>query len=230
MLAAQDARDCLTTTESAPQVDVNRDLSAANLLSILKEKSICQGSFTLASGAQSDLYIDARLTTLDPRGAHLIGEVGWRLVEETAQRLGVRVDAIGGLTMGADPISLSIGIAAFHHNPAAALQTFTVRKTPKSHGRTKLIEGNFSSGDSVVVVDDVVTTGGSTLKAIAAVEAAGGKVAFVLVLVDRQEGGRQAIERAGYEVVSIFTREDVVTDTSRRSRIADRSRALPGKS
>ncbi len=220
MLAVQDTTYCVRTTESASQVDVNRDLSAANLLSILKEKSVCEGSFTLASGAQSDLYIDAKLTTLDPRGAHLVGEVGWRLVEETAQRLGVRVDAIGGLTMGADPIALSIGIAALNHNPAAALQTFTVRKTPKSHGRHKLIEGNFSPGDSVVVVDDVITTGGSTLQAIEAVEASGGKVAFVLVLVDRQEGGRQAIEQRGHEVVSIFTREDVVTNASRRSPIA----------
>jgi orotate phosphoribosyltransferase len=139
----------------------------------------------------------------------------WRLVEETAQRLGVHVAAIGGLTMGADPIALSIGIAAFNQNPSATFQTFTVRKTPKSNGRHKLIAGNFSSGDSVVI-----TTGGSTLKAIEAVEAAGGTVAFVLVLVDRQEGGRQAIEQSGHEVVSIFTREDVVTNASRRSRIA----------
>lgn len=220
MLAVQNTRYRVDAIESAPQVDVNRDLSEAHLLSILKEKSVCEGSFTLASGAQSDLYVDAKLTTLDPRGAHLVGEVGWRLVEETAQRLGVHVDAIGGLTMGADPIALSIGIAAFNHNPSAAPQTFAVRKTPKSHGRNKLIEGNFSSGDSVVVVDDVITTGGSTLKAIAAVEASGGKVAFVLVLVDREEGGRQAIEQGGHKVVSIFTREDVLTNASRRSRIA----------
>ncbi len=220
MLAVQDTRYGVAAAESAPQVDVNRDLSEANLLSILKEKSVCEGSFTLASGAQSDLYIDAKLTTLDPRGAHLVGEVGWRLVKQTSEKLGVHVNAIGGLTMGADPIALSIGIAALHRDPSAALQTFTVRKTPKSHGRHKLIEGNFSSGDSVVVVDDVITTGGSTLKAIAAVEASGGKVAFVLVLVDREEGGRQAIEQGGHKVVSIFTREDVVTNASRRSRIA----------
>jgi orotate phosphoribosyltransferase len=220
MLAAQDTRYCVVGTESAPQVDVNRDLSEARLLSILKEKSVCEGSFTLASGAHSDLYVDAKLTTLDPHGAHLVGEVGWRLVQKTAERLGVRVDAIGGLTMGADPIALSIGIAAFNHNPSANLQTFTVRKTPKSHGRLKLIEGNFSPGDSVVVVDDVITTGGSTLKAIEAVEASGGKVAFVLVLVDRQEGGRQTIEKCGHKVVAIFTREDVVTNASRRARIA----------
>ena len=196
---------------------MNRGHSEADLLSILKEKSVCEGSFTLSSGAQSDLYIDAKLTTLDPRGAHLVGAVGWRLVKETAQRLGVHVDAIGGLTMGADAIALSIGIAALSHNPSATLQTFTVRKTPKSHGRNKLIEGNFSSGDSVVVVEDVITTGRSTLKAIEAVEGSGGKVAFVLALVDRQEGGRQAIEQSGHEVVSIFTREDVVTNAPPRS-------------
>src|SRR5439155_24293286 len=82
------------------------------LRALLQKKSIYRGEFTLASGAKSDFYVDARLTTLDPRGACLIGEVGWELVKETASRLGKRVDAIGGLTMGADPVALSIGIAA----------------------------------------------------------------------------------------------------------------------
>ena len=123
----------------------------------------------------------------------------------------MRVDAIGGLTMGADPISLSIGIAAQLETPGHPLQTFTVRKAAKEHGTKKLIEGNFAAGDSVVVVDDVVTTGGSTLQAIDAMEAAGGKVAFVIALVDRQEGGRKNIEDRGYRVVAFFTRADVLS-------------------
>jgi len=216
MLAVRDTRYCVAAAESAPPIDVNRDAFETELLRLLKEKSVCEGSFTLASGAHSDLYVDAKLTTLDPRGAHLVGEVGWRLVKENAERLNLHVDAIGGLTMGADPIALSVGISALQHDPATTLQTFTVRKTAKSHGRHKLIEGNFSRGDSVVVVDDVITTGGSTLQAIEAVETSGGHVAFVLVLVDRLEGGRQAIEQRGHKVVSIFTREDVVTDASRQ--------------
>src|SRR5262249_32617634 len=91
------------------------------------------------------------------------------------------------------------------------LRVFTVRKTVKEHGRQRRIEGNFSPGDSVVIVDDVITTGGSTLQAIDAVEAAGGKIAFVLVLVDREEGGRENIEKRGYRVVPVFTRAGLLS-------------------
>ena len=179
------------------------------LRALLQKKSIYRGEFTLASGAKSDFYVDARLTTLDPRGACLIGEVGWELVKETASKLDKRVNAIGGLTMGADPVALSIGIAAQRQDSSGPLQVFTVRKTAKQHGRQKRIEGNFSSDDSVVVVDDVITTGGSTIQAIDAIEEAGGQIAFVIVLVDREEGGRPNIERRGYKVVPIFTRADL---------------------
>ena len=112
--------------------------------------------------------------------------------------------------MGADPVALSIGIASRIDDSQNTLQVFTVRKAAKDHGRQKRIEGNFAKGDSVVVVDDVITTGGSTLQAIDAIEEAGGRVAFVLVLVDRQEGGREAIEQRGHAVVSIFTRADLM--------------------
>jgi orotate phosphoribosyltransferase len=191
------------------------------LIALHTEKSVCHGTFTLASGAQSDLYVDARVTTLDPRGALLIGRVGWQLVKRTAETRNVRVDAIGGLTMGADPVALSIGIAARIDDPKNTLQVFTVRKAAKDHGRQKRIEGNFSKGDSVVVVDDVITTGGSTLQAIDAIEEAGGRVAFVLVLMDRKEGGREAIEQRGHAVVSIFTRADLMSKgASRPSPIA----------
>jgi orotate phosphoribosyltransferase len=191
------------------------------LRALLQQKSICHGEFTLASGAKSDFYVDARLTTLDPRGASLIGQVGWEVVKETASKLGQHVDAIGGLTMGADPVALSIGIAAQLQDPSTPLQVFTVRKSAKEHGRLKRIEGNFSPGDSVVVVDDVITTGGSTIQAIDAIEEAGGHIAFVLVLVDREEGGRQAIERLGHLVVPIFTRSDLEnTDAGRRPNIS----------
>src|SRR5438128_8954108 len=183
------------------------------LRALLQEKSVCHGEFTLASGAKSDFYVDARVTTLDPRGACLIGEVGWEVVKETASKLGKRVDAIGGLTMGADPVALSIGIAAQRQDPSTPLQVFTVRKSIKEHGRQKRIEGNFSPGDSVVIVEDVITTGGSALQAIDAIEENGGHVAFVIALLDREEGGRQAIEARGHAVVSIFTRTDLANAT-----------------
>jgi len=191
------------------------------LRALLQEKSVCHGNFTLASGAKSDFYVDARVTTLDPRGACLIGELGWQLVKETASKLGRRVNAIGGLTLGADPVALSIGMAAQLEDPSTPLQVFTVRKSVKEHGRLKRIEGNFSPGDSVVVVDDVITTGGSTIQAIDAIKEAGGHIAFVIVLVDREEGGRQSIERLGHLVVPIFTRSDLEnTDAGRQPNIS----------
>jgi len=187
------------------------------LRALLQQKSVCHGEFTLASGARSDFYVDARVTTMDPRGAQLIGQVGWQLVKETSSTLGRRVNAIGGLTLGADPVALSIGIAAQLEDPSTPLQVFSVRKAAKEHGRLKRIEGNFSPGDSVVVVDDVVTTGGSTIQAIEAIEEAKGSVAFVLVLVDREEGGRENIEKRGHKVVPIFARSDLVkADVGRR--------------
>ena len=188
---------------------MKREPNEQELLDILTRNSVCRGNFTLASGAQSDLYIDARLTTLDPRGARLIGQEGWKLIKENT-KLGSQIDAVGGLTMGADPIALSIAFAALSDNPPALLQAFIVRKSVKAHGRQKLIEGNFQKGNLVVVIDDVITTGGSTLQAIKAVEDAGGRVAFVLVLVDREEGGREAIEKQGHKVVALFSRTDLI--------------------
>ena len=179
-----------------------------NLKTMLLEKSVRTGDFTLASGKKSDLYVDCRVTALDNKGAHWIGDAGWELVLGEIEAKGLEVDAIGGMTMGADPISLVVGMASANHEKA--LQVFTVRKEPKGHGRGKQIEGNFREGDKVVVVDDVITTGGSTLKAIEAIRAAGGEVAFCLVLVDREEGGRAAIEADGVPVVSLFTRSELL--------------------
>src|SRR3989442_15772660 len=132
----------------------------SELLRALAKKSVRRGNFTLASGAKSDLYVDAKRTTLDPRCALLVGKIGWELIKQTALEKNLRVDAVGGLTMGADPIALSIGIAAQLDDSVNAPRIFNVRKKAKEHGMLKNIEGNFSAGDSVVVVDDVITTGG----------------------------------------------------------------------
>ena len=179
-----------------------------NLKKMLLEKSVRTGDFTLASGKKSDLYVDCRLTALDNQGASWIGEVGWGLVKERIEGESLVVNAIGGMTMGADPISLVVGMASA--GDEKSLHIFNIRKEPKGHGRGKQIEGNFNKGDKVVVVDDVITTGGSTLKAIEAIRAAGGEVVFCLVLVDREEGGRAAIESEGIPVVSIFTRTELL--------------------
>jgi len=180
----------------------------AELLALLRKKSVFHGEFTLASGTKSNYYIDCRLTTFDPLGATLVGRLMHELICIEAERRGVRIDAVGGLTMGADPVALATAMASV--NSTHPFQCFVVRKAPKTHGQTKLIEGNFKKGDTVVVIDDVVTRGESTISAINAVLNEGGKVAFVAVLVDRQEGGCDKIEAMGYPVVSLFKRDDIV--------------------
>lgn len=188
----------------------NVALRRAELLALLRKKSVFYGDFTLASGAKSTFYIDCRLTTLDPLGALLVGELMHEMIRNEAERRGVRIDAVGGLTMGADPVALATAMASVTAGGPDPLQCFTVRKAPKTHGQTKLIEGNFKSGDTVVVIEDVVTRGESAITAINAVAKEGGKVAFVAVLVDRQEGGRDKIEAMGYPVVSLFSIKDVL--------------------
>ncbi|MFD2257736.1 orotate phosphoribosyltransferase [Luteolibacter algae] len=183
----------------------------ADLKALLLKKSVRTGTFTLASGKQSDLYIDCRMTAMDPFGAALIGELGWHAVRSKIHSEKLSIQAIGGMTLGADPISLAIGMASARNHPEEALQVFTVRKEPKGHGAGKQIEGNFTPGQNIVVVDDVITTGGSTLKAIDAIERDGGVVKFAIVLVDREEGGREAIEARGIHVIPLFTRSTLLS-------------------
>ncbi len=185
------------------------------LTELLRRKSIFHGEFTLASGAKSKYYFDCRLTTLDPKGAWLLGQLMHSLIRGQEADRKAKIDAIGGLTMGADPVALAVAMFSYWAEEGAAWQTFSVRKTPKSHGQTKLIEGNFQKGQTVVVVDDVVTRGDSTIAAINAVVSEGGKVAFVLVLVDRQEGGREKIEALGYPVFSVFKRDELLGDATK---------------
>lgn len=180
------------------------------LLQILKAKSIKTGKFTLASGQESDLYVDCRVTTLDSRGAVLVGRVLHALLREEEAKRGLSIGSLGGLTMGADPLTLAVAMSSSLAGDPTPVQAFVVRKEAKGHGRGKRIEGNFITSQPVVVVDDVITTGGSTLKAIEAIEEEGGKVAFALILVDRSEGGRKTIEDKGYPVVAAFTRADLV--------------------
>lgn len=182
----------------------------AELAEILRTKSVKTGKFTLASGKESDLYVDCRVTTLDARGAVLVGRVLHDLLRKEEAAKGLSIGSLGGLTMGADPITLAVAMTSSLAGDTKLVQAFNVRKEPKGHGRGKRIEGNFNPGQPVVVVDDVITTGDSTLKAIQAIEEEGGKVAFALILVDRQEGGRENIESKGYPVIAAFTRAELV--------------------
>jgi orotate phosphoribosyltransferase len=181
----------------------------SELLALLAERSARRGSFTLASGRHSTLYIDARLTTMSPEGLALIGPLG-RAAILRARWGGDDVDAIGGLTMGADPIAYAISYASQLAGDRPALRAFTVRKEAKAHGTGKLVEGPFIAGDRVVIVEDVITTGGSALRAVEAVRAAGGRVAGVLALVDREEGGRETIEAAGLPVEALTLAREIV--------------------
>lgn len=175
-----------------------------DLLSLLATRSAKRGTFTLASGRQSSLYIDARLTTMSAEGLALIGPLGL----ESIVRSKWNVNSIGGLTMGADPIACAISYASA--STESPLRAFTVRKEPKTHGTGKLIEGPFQPGDRVAVIEDTITTGGSARKAIEAVRAAGGVVVGVLALVDREEGGREAIEAENLPVISMTLASDIV--------------------
>jgi orotate phosphoribosyltransferase len=170
-----------------------------SLRRLLLERSIQRGDFTLASGRRSSYYIDCRPTTMSAEGLVLIGRLGWAAL----QAAGWRPAAVGGLTMGADPVAYAIAAASFASD--TPVDAFSVRKRTKDHGTGRLIEGNFHSGDAIVVVEDVITSGDSARTAIAAVEQAGGRVLGVLAVVDRQEGGRRALEAQGRMVVALTT-------------------------
>lgn len=167
------------------------------LIDLLVERSFRIGDFTLRSGRKSRFYVDARTTTLSAEGQALIGVLGQRALAEA----GLHPEAVGGLTMGADPIAYAIAHRSFLDG--RPIEAFTVRKEAKGHGAGKRIEGNLVAGQSVVVIEDTITTGGSALNACEAVKEAGAKILAVLALVDRDEGGREAIEEAGYRVLSL---------------------------
>ena len=141
---------------------------------------------------------------MSPDGLALIGPLALAAIEDTDWR----PDAIGGLTLGADPVSYAIAYASAGRE--TPLRSFTVRKEAKAHGTGRLIEGPFREGDRVAVIEDVITTGGSALKATTAIRAAGGIVVGVLALVDREEGGREAIEAAGLPVISLARASEIV--------------------
>lgn len=164
------------------------------LINLLRERSLTRGDFVLASGKRSSYYIDARRTSMSGQGQALIGTLGLAALRDR----GWTPCAVGGLTLGADPVAYAIAHAA--SLAGASLDAFTVRKQAKTHGTGRRIEGCFEAGDAVVVIEDVITTGRSALDAIAAVRTDGGQVLGVLAVVDREEGGRQAIEAAGFPV------------------------------
>jgi orotate phosphoribosyltransferase len=177
--------------------DLDRD--RARLRELLLERSVRRGDFTLVSGERSSYYIDCRTTTMSAEGQVLIGRLGLAAIRDR----GWAPTGIGGLTMGADPVAYAIAAASFGSPPV--IDAFSVRKLVKEHGTGKLIEGNFARGALVVVVEDVITSGGSALRAVDAVRDQGGDVLGVLAVVDREGEGRARIEKAGVAVVTLET-------------------------
>ena len=186
--------------EASTAVTDSLDAMRRELHDLLADRAFTFGDFVLTSGRRSDFYFNGKQVTLEGRGLHLVS----RLILERCREL--RIDAIGGLTLGADPIVA--GVAALS-GEAAPLRAFIVRKRSKEHGTASLIEGPpLRAADRVMVVDDVITTGGSLLQAVDALRDLQVEVVEALAVVDRQEGGREAIEARGLRVHALFVRSE----------------------
>jgi orotate phosphoribosyltransferase len=158
--------------------------------------------FKLVSGRMSNYYFNCKAITLHPEGMYLIGELIFNAIQD------LNIKGIGGLTLGADPIAYAVSYTSYIKEKP--VEAFVVRKTAKTHGTMKWIEGNVQPGDTVVIVDDVITTGGSTLEAIKRAKEEGLEIVKVLALIDRQEGGREAVEAIGYTLDIIVTRDEIM--------------------
>jgi orotate phosphoribosyltransferase len=187
------------------------DALRQQLLELLRSRSLQTGDFVLSSGARSTYYIDARATTMSGDGQRLIGAVALDAID----RLGWQPRCVGGLTLGADPVAYAIAHTAALRG--RAIDAFTVRKDTKRHGTARRIEGAFTPGAPVVVVEDVITTGESALTAARVVQEAGSSVLGILALVDREEGGRDRIAAEGYSVAALFTAGEIRDYSSNRN-------------
>jgi len=176
------------------------------LKAIIRELSYEEREVTLASGRKSNFYFDGKQTTLHAKGGLLVGKAFW---EEVKQFPGP-IHGVGGLTLGADPIATATSIAA--DLDGSSVHAFIIRKEPKGHGTGQWLEGrkNLPPGSRVVIVEDVTTTGGSSLKAVERAKEEGLEVVGIVTLVDREEGAREAIEGAGQQLRAVFTRTEVV--------------------
>lgn len=176
----------------------------AELLAIIKARSYRFGNFTLASGRESQHYFDLKPTMMHARGAYLCARTLLRLLEP------LKVDYVAGLEMGAVPVIASL--AALSVAQGRPVESFFVRKAPKTHGTTKVIEGltqdESLAGKRVIIIDDVITTAGSSMKAVDAVRAAGGIIEHALCIVDRQEGGAENFKAAGITLHAVLKKED----------------------
>ena len=182
----------------------DNDALKTRLLEIIAQKSYQEGKVILVSGKESNYYIDGKLTSLDPEGGTIISVLFLRMLKEN-------VSAVGGLTMGADP--LASGVSQIGYLLGRNIDAFYVRKEPKAHGTSKWIEGPVIKGSSAAILEDVSTTGGSSIKAIYKAIEFGLKVEQVLAVVDRNEGSREALKKEGIEYNFIFDINEVIERT-----------------
>lgn len=178
------------------------------LIDLLHREALQFGQFTLASGKTASFYLDCRKVTLHPQGANLVGAG----MLEALSQMDPPVDAVGGMAIGADPITAAIITLAGQRGEA--LRGFIVRKEAKEHGTGRQVEGPVQAGQRVVIVEDVITSGGSALKAAEAARQFGLEIAGVLAIVDRQEGGRERLAEAGLPARSLLTLSDLGIKTS----------------
>ena len=171
--------------------------SDERLLEVFKERGVLYGDFTLSSGLKAAYYFDGRMVTLWPEGAYLIGRKVFRIAEAAG------AEAVGGMSIGADPIVAAVAVVS--QLEGKPIPAFIVRAGVKEHGTQKRIEGPLKAGSRVAIVDDVITTGGSVLRAIEAAEAEGCRVVKVVALLDRQQGGADEIRRRGYDFAAILS-------------------------
>lgn len=175
------------------------------LIQLVIEKSFKYSEepvFKLVSGKMSNYYFNCKAVTLHPEGMHLIGNLIFDLISD------LKPAGIGGLTLGADPIADAVAYTSFLRG--TPIEAFVIRKSAKSHGTMQWIEGNISAGETVVIVDDVITTGKSTIEAIDRAEEGGLKIIDVIAMIDRQEGGKENIETRGYPVRALLTRSEIM--------------------
>lgn len=174
------------------------------LAKLLMDRSYIEGEVTLTSGKKSDYYFDCKQTALHAEGGYLIGKLFLDMLKDSG------VAGVGGMTLGADPLVSAVSVVSFIED--CPLPAFIIRKKSKGHGTNQYLEGmkNFTPGDTVALLEDVVTTGGTLVTAAQRVRDAGFEIAAVLTVLDREEGGRQALADAGLELKSIFTRSELV--------------------
>jgi len=175
---------------------MNEKTEIERLKELVEKEALLRGNFTFVSGIKSQYYIDGRMVTLSPKGAYLVGKMVFDLI------VNLGVDAVGGPTLGADPIVTSVVLTSYHMG--SPIYGFIVRGEIKDHGTQKQIEGHLKKGWQVAMVDDVMTTGGSILRAIQAVEEKGCQVVKIVTLLDRLQGGSEELRKRGYNFEALL--------------------------